>query len=67
MDNSMMEMVAGQYGITMLPSEPVIGMAYVPYQANGNDMYAAEQGIEAGTLFPNLDKPFEGETVGDNK
>ena len=67
MNNSKMEMVAGQYGITMLPSEPVIGMAYVPYQVNGNDMYAAEQGIEAGTLFPNLDKPFEGETVGDNK
>ena len=35
MEDSMMEMVAGQYGITMFPSKPVIGMAYVPYQRNG--------------------------------
>ena len=67
MEDSMMEMVAGQYGITMFPLKPVIGMAYVPYQRNGSDIYVPEQGLEAGTMFVNLDKPFEGETVGDNK
>lgn len=47
-----------QYGIrSALPEDPVVAMAYVPYQQRGK-MYYAEQGLEKGTLFPELNKPF---------
>lgn len=66
MDESMMHIVARQYGITPLPENPVVAMAYVPYQIADN-VYSAEQGINMGTMFPELSKPFEGESVGENK
>ena len=44
---------------TPLPENPVAGMAYVPYQQYC-ELYAAEQGLENGTIFPELDKPFLG-------
>ena len=34
-------------------------MAYVPMQAYGT-VYEAENALAKGTLFPDLDKPFEG-------
>ncbi|MBQ4464344.1 MAG: spore coat associated protein CotJA [Oscillospiraceae bacterium] len=34
------------------------GMAYVPYQQWGK-VYDAEEGIDRGTLFPDLDFPFQ--------
>jgi len=40
-----------------MPKNPVLGMAYVPFQSLG-EMYDAEQGFENGTLFPELNKPF---------
>ena len=47
-----------QYGIrTPLPENPVVAMAYVPYQ-NADKLYSPEQAICMGTLFPELDKPF---------
>jgi hypothetical protein len=58
MNESLMHMVARQYGITSLPENPVIAMAYVPFQIS-NNVYSAEQGISVGTMFPELDKPFE--------
>ncbi len=45
--------------ITPLPANPVVAMAYVPYQKYG-EVYAAEKGLETGTIFPELDKPFLG-------
>lgn len=49
-----------QYGIrTPLPENPVLAMAYVPYQQQGK-MYCPEQGIVNGTLYPDLNKPFLG-------
>ena len=41
------------------PADPVVAMAYVPYQ-NPTVIYSVEQGIKRGTLFPCLDKPFLG-------
>lgn len=56
----MMTMANKQYGIrSPLPDNPVVAMAYVPYQQQGK-MYCPEQGIVNGTLFPILDKPFCG-------
>ena len=54
----MMRYANMQYGIrTPLPDDPVVAMAYVPYQQQGK-MYCPEQGIVSGTLFPELNKPF---------
>lgn len=45
---------------TALPADPVPGMAYVPYQQWSNSLHSAERALDAGTLFPVLDKPFLG-------
>ncbi len=37
----------------------VVGMAYVPYQTFA-EVYDVTYGFTAGTLFPELDKPFKG-------
>ncbi len=66
MNESMTHIIAKQYGISPLPENPVVAMAYVPYQEKEN-VYSAEQGISEGTMFPELNKPFEGATVGENK
>ncbi|GHV25011.1 hypothetical protein FACS189465_2710 [Clostridia bacterium] len=47
------------YGISPIPENAVPTMAYVPYQ-NSSEIYSAEHGINVGTMFQILDKPFEG-------
>ncbi|NLJ31540.1 MAG: spore coat associated protein CotJA [Clostridiales bacterium] len=42
-----------------LPAMPVVAMAYVPFQ-QFNTTYMPEKGLEMGTIFPELDKPFLG-------
>ena len=42
-----------------LPAMPVVAMAYVPFQ-QFNLTYAPEKGLDLGTIFPELDKPFLG-------
>ena len=34
-----------------------VGYAYVPYQAFG-EIYSPEEGLERGTIFPELDLPI---------
>ena len=63
MDN-MDKMMSEHYGIPPLPKNPVVAMAYVPYQQL-EAVYGVEQGLMAGTIFPVLDKPFYG--CGGNK
>ena len=38
-------------------NEYVVGMAYVPWQ-NFSTVYEPDRALEAGTIFPELDKPF---------
>lgn len=45
---------------TPLPAEPVPAMAYVPFQQWNAALHSAERALDAGTLFPVLDKPFYG-------
>ena len=40
-----------------LPNCPVIAMAYVPFQQM-LEIYETEDALAAGTLFPELNKPF---------
>ena len=42
-----------------------LAMAYVPKQY-WRALYGEEEGLLAGTLFRELDKPFLGEKMGDN-
>ena len=42
-----------------MPKNPALAMAYVPMQPQG-EMYEPEKGLNAGTIFPDLDKPFYG-------
>lgn len=48
---------------TPLPEELSLAMAYIPFQTYG-DVFPAEKALEAGTLFPDLDKPFYGRRGG---
>lgn len=43
-----------------LPQDPVPAMAYVPFQQWSSNLHSAERALDAGTLFPVLDKPFYG-------
>ena len=47
---------------TPLPADPVPAMAYVPFQQFGRT-FPPERALDAGTLFPELDKPFYGRRV----
>ena len=60
----MAEVIMGQTcslksGRAPLPDDPVPAMAYVPFQQWG-EVYEPERALDAGTLFPVLDKPFYG-------
>lgn len=51
------ELQNSSFMVRPLPEKTVEAMAYVPYQ-NAGRLYAPEQAIMAGTLFPELNKPF---------
>ena len=54
-------MACGLYeGLSPLPKDPVPGMAYVPYQQWDAQLHSIDRALDAGTLFPVLDKPFTG-------
>lgn len=57
MDNNLFNI--NEYRVSPLPENPVVAMAYVPFQ-NPTVIYTAEQGIKKGTMFPDLNKPFCG-------
>ena len=44
---------------TALPEDPVVAMAYVPFQPD-TTTYDEMKALKIGTLFPVLDKPFMG-------
>ena len=48
--------------LSPLPSDPVVAMAYVPFQQL-KAVYSAEDGLKYGTMFPCLNKPFSGKAV----
>lgn len=45
------------------PQNTPVAMAYVPFQQIGQ-IYTPESGLERGTIFPDLDKPFLGGGTG---
>ena len=61
------ESVLASYGISPLPSDTTEAMAYVPFQPYNPSIYSPVHGLEAGTMFPSLDKPFYGSKCGGEK
>ncbi len=47
---------------TALPDDPVVAMAYVPFQLD-RTAYSPEQALQMGTLFTVLNKPFCGRSI----
>lgn len=47
---------------TALPAEPVVAMAYVPFQLD-KTAYTPEMALMEGTLFTTLNKPFCGRSI----
>ncbi len=45
------------------PAETPIGMAYIPFQQGIQGMYNSEKGLDTGTIFPDLNKPFLGRSL----
>jgi hypothetical protein len=61
MQSANMDGIACALSPSPLPAIPVPAMAYVPFQQfNNNAIYVPEKGLENGTIFPELDKPFLG-------
>ena len=48
-----------QPGLSALPADAAVTMAYVPMQTDTN-VYDADKALREGTLFPTLNKPFAG-------
>ena len=55
-----LETIMSDYGLSPLPKDTVVAMAYVPYQQEKSKLYSPAQALEAGTVYPILDKPFCG-------
>lgn len=45
--------------LSPFPAQTPLAMAYVPFQ-DSIEMYDPEEGLDRGTIFPCLDKPFTG-------
>lgn len=43
----------------MMPQNPLLAYAYVPYQMSGGTLYSEEVALQRGTIFPALDKPYD--------
>ena len=52
------ELQNSDFFIQPRPKKTSEAMAYGPFQ-NASKLYSPEQAIRMGTLFPELDKPFE--------
>ncbi len=58
-------MYNNSYEISKFPAETPLAMCYVPFQSFG-ETYAENTALEVGTVFPDLDFPFEGREVSDD-
>ena len=52
------------YGLAPFPKDTVQTMAYVPFQENDPAVCSPHLGLENGTLFKTLNKPFYGTKCG---
>lgn len=57
---NLMNQMLSDYGITPFPADTSEAMVYIKYQPNEAKTYPPAQGLESGTMFPSLNKPFYG-------
>ncbi|MCQ2459497.1 MAG: spore coat associated protein CotJA [Ruminococcus sp.] len=50
--------VSDNFDSSRFPKKTPLGIAYVPFQQWG-DVYSDDEGFPKGTIFPDLDFPFE--------
>ena len=66
MELEISDIITEQYGIPKFPDKTPEAMAFVPFQQYNSPIYSANQGLESGTMFPALNKPFYGSKCGGN-
>lgn len=49
---------------TALPDDPQVVMAYIPFQLD-KTAYSPEKGLDEGSLFTTLNRPFYGRSICD--
>ena len=59
------EKTISKYMLPKFPDKVSEAMAYVPFQQGISKTYAPVQALQAGTVFPELNKPFYGNKCGD--
>lgn len=64
MELEIKDIIAEQYGIPKFPEKTPDAMAFVPFQQYNSPTYTPNQGLESGTMFPSLNKPFYGSKCG---
>lgn len=52
------ELQNSDFFIDPIPENTAVAMAYIPFQ-NAVKLYSPEHGICTGTMFPELNKPFD--------
>ncbi|MCQ2514426.1 MAG: spore coat associated protein CotJA [Ruminococcus sp.] len=60
------DFIMEQYGLPPFPRKTPEAMAYVPFQSYSTATYTPSHGLESGTMFPTLDKPFYGSKCGEH-
>lgn len=43
--------------IDFMPKNPMLAFAYIPFQQWTDNIYDLEQGLDYGTIFPELNQP----------
>ncbi len=44
--------------IPVMPENPMLAQAYVPFQTWPDKLYSLEDGLRYGTIFPELNQPM---------
>ena len=44
--------------VPFMPEAPRVAHAYVPFQQNAGIIYSPEKGLKRGTIFEDLDQPY---------
>lgn len=52
------ELMNSEFYIKPIPEDATVAMAYVPFQ-NARQLYPTDKALCVGTLFPELNKPFD--------
>jgi hypothetical protein len=52
------EMTMHLKNIPVMPENPMLAQAYVPFQVWPKELYDLQKGLSEGTIFPELNQPY---------